>query len=134
MSRRDRIAGRPLGSRLEEEARAHRKRRASGSTMNANDLATSEVVGSNMSTLVDLTRQLSDLRLDVQRLVDTTSVARASEPHPDDRKAKPAGGARQSATGARASHWLLDDDLRAEILFDRDGLAFDCPGNARRLR
>jgi len=46
----------------------------------------------------------------------------------------PAGRARQSATGARASHWLLGDDFRAEILFDRDGLVYDYPGIARRLR
>jgi len=32
------------------------------------------------------------------------------------------------------SVWLLDDDFRAEILFDRDGLAYDYPGIARRLR
>ena len=49
-------------------------------------------------------------------------------------RAKPAGRARQSATGDRAGHWLLDDDLRAGILFDRDRLVYDCPGNARRLR
>jgi hypothetical protein len=49
-------------------------------------------------------------------------------------RAKPAGRARQSATGDRASHWLLDDDFRAEILFDRDGLVYDYPGIARRLR
>jgi len=34
--------------------------------------------------LVDLSGQLSNLRLEVQRPVTTTSVARASEPHSDD--------------------------------------------------
>jgi hypothetical protein len=49
-------------------------------------------------------------------------------------RAKPAGRTRRSATGDRASHWLLDDDFRAEILFDRDALADDYTDIARRLR
>src|SRR5665647_2042834 len=42
-------------------------------------------------SVVDLTRQLSNLRLEVQRMVDTNSVARASEPHSDDRGGETGG-------------------------------------------
>jgi len=49
-------------------------------------------------------------------------------------RAKPAGRAHRSATGDRASHWLFDDDFRAEILLDRDELVYDHPGIAHRLR
>src|SRR5665647_3845388 len=66
-------------------------------------------------SVVDLTRQLSNLRLEVQRLVATTSVARASEPHSDDCEAKPAGRARQSATMASADMWAAVHERSARI-------------------
>jgi hypothetical protein len=50
------------------------------------------------------------------------SLLAADEPEPLPASFHPAAPA-----ATPSSHWLLNDDFRAEILFDRDGLVYDDP-------